>query len=230
MTEDIPNYNLFQTASPAHDTAVLPPNPLPNLSPTGRLAQRRHRSLETRLIQRSLLSPPQSPNFSTTLIAPLPQNISRAAQISQSASPTSSPSTSPGQLAYRQSQVLYNQMHLRLNLLTLEITKETQNRERCHRSPQPRDALVSSLEKQQEIAALQERIASMVQAIRDLSEGEDGVWGEASLEWDGEDEAGAGSAEPEEWIPGRLTNMEVNEAIAEAWREVYPEIEMGWCL
>ena len=121
-------------------------------------------------------------------------------------------------------------MHLRLNILILESTKETQNRERCRKSPQPRDALASFLGKQQEIAALQERIASMVQAIRDLCEGEDGVWGEASLEWDGEDEAAAGPPETGERIRGGLTNVEINEAVAEAWREVYPEMEMGWCL
>ena len=70
----------------------------------------------------------------------------------------------------------------------------------------------------------------MAQAIQDLREGEDGVWGEARLEWGREDEAAAGSSEPEECIRGRLTNVEVNEAIAEAWREVYPEIELGWYL
>ena len=238
--EDIPNYDLFQyfrTASPAYDTAMLLQTPLPNLSPSGHLAQRRHRSLETRMIQRSFLSPPQSPNFPTNLNAPLPQNIPCAAQISPSASPISSPATtpastpcSPGQLAYRQSQVLYNQTHLRLNNLILESTKETRNRERCHKSPQPCDALVSFLEKKQEIAALQERIASMIQAIRDLGEGEDGVWGEASLEWGGEDEAAAGPPETRERIRGRLTNRQINEAVAEAWREVYPERELGWHL
>ncbi len=124
-------------------------------------------------------------------------------------------------------------MHVRLNLLIIELNKETQKRGRCRKNPsrpQPRDPLVSFLEKQQEIAALQERIVSMAQAIQDLSEGVDGVCGEANLELGGEDEAAAGSSELEEWVGGRLTNVEVNEAIAEAWREVFPEMELGWYL
>ena len=238
--EDIPGYDLFQyfrPASQADDTTLLLQNPLPNLSLTGHLAQRRQRNLGTRMLKRCLLSPPQSLNFFTNLNANFPQDIPRATQTSPSASPTSSPTTtpplnprSPGQLAYRQSQVLYNQMQLRLNLLIIELEEETQRRGRCHTSPQPREPLVSLLEKQQEIAALQERIGSMVQAIQDLSEGEDGMWGGASLQWDGEEEAAAGSPELEEWIRDRLTNMEVNEAVAEAWREVYPEMELGWYL
>ncbi len=118
-------------------------------------------------------------------------------------------------------------MHLRLNLLLLESATESQKRGRCGGSSPTRDPLVSFLEKQLEIVALQERIASMVQAIQDLSESEYGVRGEASLELDREDEAAAESPELEEWIRVSLTNMEVNEAVAEAWREVYPEMELG---
>ena len=42
-----------------------------------------------------------------------------------------------------------------------------------------------------------------------------------------DDEAAAGSSEAEEWSRGgRLSDDEINEAVAEAWREVYPELEL----
>ena len=122
-------------------------------------------------------------------------------------------------------------MHLRLTLLIIELTEETR-RHRNHNTPQPRDPLVSILEKEQEIAALLERLDAIAQGVQDLSEGEDGVWGPAAgLEMDGEggvddDEAAAGSSEAEEWSSGRLSDDEINEAVAEAWREVYPELEL----
>ena len=209
------------------------PNPPPNLSLTGPLAQRRQQTLSTRTIHRSQLSPPQSPTITTNPNAPLPQAISRATQISLSASPTSSPSTSPGQAAYRQTQVFYNQMHLRLNHLRVGLIQDLQNRDRCRRynpsRSQTRETFTSLFEKRQEIAMLQERIASMVQGIQDLgSENEDAAWWDAaSLGCVGEEEAAA--EEAGEWIrENRLTDQEVNEAIAEAWREVYPERELGW--
>ncbi|KAK0516866.1 hypothetical protein JMJ35_000021 [Cladonia borealis] len=207
------------------------PNPPHNLSLTGLLAQRRQQTLSTRTIHRSQLSPPQSPTITTNPNAPFPQAISRATQISPSASPTSSPSTSPGQAAYRQTQVFYNQMHLRLNTLRSELIQEFQNRDRCRRNnpsrSQTRETLASLFEKRQEIAMLQERIASMAQSIQDLDENVDGMSDAASLGCVTEEEAAA--EEAGEWIrENRLTNEEVREAIAEAWREVYPERKSGW--
>ena len=80
------------------------------------------------------------------------------------------------------------------------------------------------------MASLQERIATIGQGIRDLSEGEDGVWGPAAgLDMDGEEAAAAGSSEVEESSSGgRLSGEEVNEAVAEAWNDVYPELELCW--
>lgn len=123
-------------------------------------------------------------------------------------------------------------MHLRLNVLKSELFTELENREHRRNNPsrsQRREMSASLFEKRQEIAWLQERIASMAQGIQDLNEneGEDQMWDPASLGEVSEEEA---IAEAEEWVRSmsRLTNQEVNEAIAEAWREVYPERELGW--
>ena len=87
----------------------------------------------------------------------------------------------------------------------------------------------SLFEKRQEIAWLQERITSMAQGIQDLNENEaeDQIWYGADLGGVSEEEA---MAEAEEWVrsTSRLTNQEVNEAVTEAWREVYPERELAW--
>ena len=122
-------------------------------------------------------------------------------------------------------------MHLRLNLLIVELTEEIR-RHRNRNTHQPRDPLVSIFEKEQEIASLLERLDAIAQGVQDLSEGEDGVWGPAAgLGMDGEDgeddETAAGSSEVEELSSGgRLSDEEVNEAITEAWTDVYPELEL----
>ena len=233
--ENTQEYNLYQyfsDASEASNMSMLLPKPPPNLSLTGTLAQRRQQNLSGRMAKRSQLSPPQSPNIANNVAAPLPQNIPHTTQVSPSASPTSTPSTSPGQLAYHQSQTFYNQMHLRLNVLKTELITELQNRERRRNNlsrSQRREISASLFEKRQEIAWLQERIASMAQGIQDLieNEGEDEIWYGADLGGVTEEEA---IAEAEEWVcsTSRLTNQEVNEAVAEAWREVYPERELDW--
>ena len=235
MMENTQDYLLYQYCSDAREASnmsMLLPKPPPNLSLTGTLAQRRQQNISGRMAKRSQLSPPQSPNIAHNLAAPLPQNIPHATQISPSASPTSTPSTSPGQLAYHQSQTFYNQMHLQLNNLKVELITELQNREHCRNNPsrsQRREISASLFEKRQEIAWLQERVASMAQGIQDINknESQDGMWDAASLGEVTEEEA---IAEAEEWVrsTSRLTNEEVNEAIAEAWREAYPERELGW--
>ena len=230
--ENTQEYQYFSNAREASNMSMLLPKPPPNLSVTGPLAQRRQQNLSGRMAKRSQLSPPQSPNLATNLAARLPQNIPHATQISPSASPTSSPSTSPGQLAYHQSQTFYNQMHLRLNVLKSELFTELENREHRRNNPswsQRREMSASLFEKRQEIAWLQERITSMAQGIQDLNENEaeDQIWYGADLGGVSEEEA---MAEAEEWVrsTSRLTNQEVNEAVTEAWREVYPERELGW--
>ena len=225
------------------ETAMFLQNPLPNLSLTGLLAQHRQRNLELRMLQRSrgqsLLSPLQPAGS-------LPKDIPRPTHISPSASPTTSlssstrnstASTTPNQQAYHHSLALHAQTHLRVNLLIIELTEETRrykNHNTNPSQPQPRDLLVSIFEKKQEIAALLERIDAIAQDVQDLSEGEDGVWGSAAgLEMHGEDGEGndevaaARSSEVEESSSGsRLSDEEVNEAVAEAWRDVYPELEL----
>ena len=123
-------------------------------------------------------------------------------------------------------------MHLRLNLLTLELTEEMRRHGNHNTTPQPRDPRVSIREKNREIAALQERLDAIAQGVRDLGEMEDGVWGySTSLErevYDEDEEAAAvASSEPQQGSSGsRLSAEEVNEVVAEAWRDVYPESEL----
>ena len=212
----------LNNTSQTFETAMFLQNPLPNLSLTGLLAQHRQQNLEFRMLQRS-----RGPGS-------LPQAIPRPTHTSPSTTPTSTASTTPNQQAYHHSNALYSRMHLRLTLLIIELTEETR-RHRNHNTPQPRDPLVSIFEKEQEIAALLERLDAIAHGVQDLSEGEDGVWGPAAgLEMDGDgredgdddDEAAAGSSEAEEWSSGRLSDDEVDEAVAEAWREVYSELEL----
>ena len=227
-------------SSQTFETAMFLQNPLPNLSLTGLLAQHRQRNLQSRMINRSNWQHPLPSPGSLVQDTPRPTQTSPSTTPTSSSSPSTAPASapcSPGQLTYHHSNALYAQTHLRLNLLIIELTEETR-RYRNHNTtpsrPQLRDPVISIFEKEQEIAALLERLDAIAQGVQDLSEGEDGVWGySTSSEGDGgeDDEAAAAAGslepEPEEWISeGRLSDEEVNEAVAEAWRDVYPELEL----
>ena len=124
-------------------------------------------------------------------------------------------------------------MNLRLNLLVTELTEEMRQHRNHTTAPQPRDPLVSIREKHLEIAALQGRLDAIAQGVRDLGELEDGVWtyptGLEEEVYD-EDEEEAAAAWSLEVVQGSSVSMlsaeEVNEVVAEAWRDVYPESEL----
>lgn len=120
-------------------------------------------------------------------------------------------------------------MHLRLNLLHMELTEEMRRHRNHNTTPQVRDPLVSIHETRREIAALQERLDAIAQGVQDLGEVEDGVWGYSThfegevYDEDEEAAAATGSDAGEVGSGSRLSNEEVNEVVAEAWRDVYPE-------
>ena len=229
--EDVEDFVLTQhyyLSSQTLETAMfLQQNPLPNLSLTGPLAQHRQRNFQSRLLQSARGQAPLPPLQRTGSLA---QVIPGPRRNLPSASPTSNPSTTADQQAYHQSQALYAQMRLRLNLLIMELTEEIQRRGR--RGNSPRDPLVSIHEKQQEIAALLERIDAIAQGVQDLTECEDGVWRYSSSfegdDGDDDEATAAGSSLGAEMGSGGsgLSGEEVNEVVEEAWRDVYPESEL----